>query len=223
MADAKGLFFPYRHKEIGEEIILFYKDKRFEQKNARSALGLITEEFPDLTTKEAVMQQKELMAQIEAEVKTSKGRGRRGGRSTRARGRRGRGRTLKSSQMGTIDSAFLNVLSREGYVPVQGHELAEEVQNTEEMIVQRKKKSTTDLDQVDITNANVTLEVDTNPEDKTNLDTDNLVADFDTDEKVVKVLDQLVLTTVVDSHNSEVDEQERIDRMKADQACGDYV
>ena len=36
------------------------------------------------------MQQKELMAQIEAEANTSKGRGKRGGRSTRARWIRGR-------------------------------------------------------------------------------------------------------------------------------------
>ena len=54
---------------------MYYKDKRFDQKNARSALGYITEEFPDLTPEEAVIQQKELLAQIEAEANTSKGKG----------------------------------------------------------------------------------------------------------------------------------------------------
>ncbi|KAL8102550.1 hypothetical protein AgCh_027165 [Apium graveolens] len=223
LVDAKGLFFPYRYKETGEEIILCYKDKRFEKKNARSALGSITEEFPDLTAEEAVMQQKELMAQIEAEANTFKGRGKRCGRSTRARGRGGRGRTSKPIQVTAFNSAFLNVLSREGYVPVQGHEGAEEVQKPEELTVQRKKRSAIDIDQDDTTNQNVTLEADTNPEVKADPDVVNLIADFDSDEKVIKALNALALTTVVTPHNSEVDEKERVDRRKADQACKDYV
>jgi len=59
---------------------LYYKDKKFEQKNSMSALGYITEEFSDLTPEEAVMQQKEILAQIEAEANTSKGRGKRCGK-----------------------------------------------------------------------------------------------------------------------------------------------
>ena len=118
------------------------------KKNVRSALGIITEEFLDLTTEEAVLQQKELLAQIEAEFKASREKGRSCGRSTRGRGRGGRGRTPKSSQLITIntppaqsrniiDSAFLNVLSKEGYVPVQGLEEEEEIQRAEEVITRR--------------------------------------------------------------------------------------
>ncbi|KAL8097904.1 hypothetical protein AgCh_030861 [Apium graveolens] len=124
------------------------------------------------------------MAQIEAEANTSKGRGKRGGRSTRARESRGRGRISNSSQ---------------------------EAEDTEEMIVQRKKKSTDDIAQVDITNSNMSLVADTNLEVKADPDAVNLIADFDTDEKVIKVLNE-----------STLDEQERIDRRKADQACSDY-
>ena len=40
---------------------------------------------------------------------------------------------------------------------------------------------------------------------------------------MVKTLNLLILTAVVDSHNSEVDEQERIDRRKADQECNAYL
>ena len=107
------------------------------------------------------MQQKELMAQIEVEANTSKGRGKRGGRATRARGRTGRGRIFNSSQGSVIDSAFLNVLFIKGFVPVQGNDVKEEVEDTEEMIVQRKKKSTANIAQVDITNANMSLVADT--------------------------------------------------------------
>ena len=52
-------------------VTLYYKDKRFEQKNARSALAQITEEFPDITTEEAIKQHKELLAQIESEARLS--------------------------------------------------------------------------------------------------------------------------------------------------------
>ena len=213
---ARGMFFPYKHKETGEVITLYYKDKKFEQKNARSALGTITEEFPDLTIEEAVLQQKDLLAQIEAEVRASREKGRRGGRSTRGRGREGRGRTLKSSQVITIntspaqsrnmiDPAFLDVLSREGYVPVQGLEEEEEVQKAEEVITRRKKKSTADIAQVDTAVPVTNSEADTNSEDNTNPD-EMLIADYDTDEKVVKILNLIILAAVVDSHYSEVDE-----------------
>ena len=87
------------------------------------------------------------MAQIEAEANTSKGRGKIGGRSVRARGRGGR--TSKSSQVTAFNSTFLNFLFREGYVPVQGHEGHEgdeEVQKPEELIIPRKKRSATDID-----------------------------------------------------------------------------
>ncbi|KAL8091524.1 hypothetical protein AgCh_033954 [Apium graveolens] len=223
LADAKGLFFPYRHKEIGEEIVLYYKDKRFEQKNARSALGYITEEFPDLTPEEAVMPQKELMAQIEAEANTSKGREKRGGRSTRARGRGARGRTSKLSQVTAFNSTFLNFLSREGYVPVQGHEEDEEVQKPEELIIQRKKRSATDIDQANTANQNVTPDANTNPEVKADPDAINLITDFDSDEKVIEALNKSALTRVVTSHISEVDEKENVDGRKADQACKYYI
>ena len=79
------MFFPYKHKETGEVITPYYNDKKFEQKNASSAFGTITEEFPDLTAEEAILQQKEILAQIEAEVRASREKGRRGGRSTRSR------------------------------------------------------------------------------------------------------------------------------------------
>ena len=83
------------------------------------------------------------MAQIEVEANTFNGRGKRGGRSTRVRGR---GRTSKLSQVTAFNSTILNVLSREGYVPVQGHKGAEEVQKPEELIIRRKKRSSTDID-----------------------------------------------------------------------------
>lgn len=59
----KVLFQYYRIKE-GEVVTLFYKDKTVEQKNSRSALARINEEFPDLTREEVIQQQKELLAQI---------------------------------------------------------------------------------------------------------------------------------------------------------------
>ena len=173
------------------------------------------------------------MAQIEAEVKASKERGRKGGRSTKSSGRGGRGRTPKPSQVitintppvqsrNTVDSAFLNVLSRESFVPVQGQE-EEEVQKAEEVILRRKKKSTTDIAQVDTAVLNANPEADTFPKDKSDPDDLFLIADHDTDEKVVKALNLMILTAVVDSHNSEVDEQERVINRKAEQTCNDYM
>ena len=73
------------------------------------------------------------MAQIEVEENISKRRGKRDGRTTRARG--GRGKISNSSQGSAIDSAFLNVLFREGFIPVQGNDVKEEAEDTEEMTV----------------------------------------------------------------------------------------
>ncbi|KAL8101171.1 hypothetical protein AgCh_033160 [Apium graveolens] len=153
LADAKGLFFPYRYKETDEEIVLYYKDKKFEQKNARSAIG-------------------------------------------------------------------------EGYVPVQGHEgheKDEEVQKPKELIIQRKKRPATDIDQANTANQSLTPDADTNPEVKADPDALNLITDFDSDEKVIEALNDSALTPVVTPHNSEVDEKEKVDRRKADQACKEYL
>ncbi|KAL8103414.1 hypothetical protein AgCh_027836 [Apium graveolens] len=219
------MFFPYRHKETGEEIVLYYKDKKFEQKNARNALGYITEEFTDLTPEEAVMQQNELLAQIKAEANTSKGRGKRGGRSVRARERgRGRGgRTSGSRQVTAFNSTFLNFLSREGYVNVQGNEKDKEVRKPEELIIPRKKRSATDIDQVDTSNQNVTLDAGTNPEVKGDPNVVNLITDFNSDEKMIKALNESTPSLVITPNILEADEKEKIDRGKSHQACKKYL
>ncbi|KAL8116906.1 hypothetical protein AgCh_023186 [Apium graveolens] len=149
------------------------------------------------------------MTQIEAEANISKGRGKRGGRSTRARGRGRGGRTSKSSQVTVFNSTFLNFLSREGYVPIQGHKGDEEVQKLEELIIPRKKRSATDIDQADTTNQNVTPDADTNPEVKADPDAMKLITNFDSDEKVIEALNESALTPIVTPHISEVDEKEK--------------
>jgi len=41
--------------------------------------------------------------------------------------------------------------------------------------------------------------------------------------QVIEALNESALTTVVTPHISEVDEKEKVDRRKDDQACKDYV
>ena len=125
--------------------------------------------------------------------------------------------------MTAFNSTFLNFLSREGYVPVQGNEEDKEVQKPEELIIPRKKRSATDIDQADTANQNVTPDADTNPEVKADPDAVNLITDFDSDEKVIKALNESAPSLVITPHISEADEKEKINRREADQACKEYL
>lgn len=106
-----------------------------EQLNARKALSHLSEEFPDLSSKEVLRQQKELIRQIQAQSETS---------------------TIRKK---------------------------------------KSKESTSDKAQVD---ANPDDFVTSNPNENT-----------DTDKECLDTLNIIALSTVVDSHNAEEDEEDK--------------
>ncbi|KAK1377273.1 hypothetical protein POM88_033466 [Heracleum sosnowskyi] len=190
--DAPNLFQSFKTKK-GDVVTLYHTNKRVQQLFARKALSTATEEYPDLSHEEFLSAQREMMESFKNPAP--------------ARGRGGRGR--RSAQIGRRSSSISIMPRKTRSRGLRIEEIPEPTQtlvvpdrstfgddgNVEEEPELRRKTRKSTL-------SNTNQIEDSNPD--TVPDT---VQDPD-ESDILQEVDLLILSTVVDSHNKEVDEEE---------------
>ncbi|KAK1362942.1 hypothetical protein POM88_038503 [Heracleum sosnowskyi] len=183
--DASNLFQKFTTRD-GNVITLYHTDKRVQQLFARKALSTASEEYPDLSQEEFLIQQREMMESFNnpAPARGRGGRGRRGARrgrrssSTPTMPRQTRSRILRIEEIpetskNPIDPVVRDIIEKED----------KEVSEEEPELRRRPKQSTLINNTVQIS--------DSNPD----------IAQDPDDSEILQEVDLLILSTVVDSHN----------------------
>ncbi|KAK1402214.1 hypothetical protein POM88_001819 [Heracleum sosnowskyi] len=184
--DASNLFQKFSTKD-GRIVTLYHTDKRVQQLYARKALSTASEEYPDLSHEEFLRLQRETM---ESYTAPSRGRG--------SRGRRGARRSRRGSSTQTVPRQTRSRGLRIEEIPEPIQTLVVPDRSTfgddgiveEEPELKRKSRKST------LSNTNQ-IE-DSNPDN---------IQDPDESE-ILQEVDLIILSTVVDCHNKEVDEEE---------------
>ncbi|KAK1373222.1 hypothetical protein POM88_029415 [Heracleum sosnowskyi] len=188
--DASNLFQKFSTKD-GRIVTLYHTDKRVQQLYARKALSTASEEYPDLSHEEFLRLQRETM---ESYTAPARGRG--------SRGRRGARRSRRGSSTQTVPRQTRSRGLRIEEIPEPIQTLVVPDRSTfgddgiveEEPELKRKSRKST------LSNTNQ-IE-DSNPDN---------IQDPDESE-ILQEVDLIILSTVVDCHNKEVDEEEEARR-----------
>ncbi|KAK1372218.1 hypothetical protein POM88_028411 [Heracleum sosnowskyi] len=194
--DASNLFQKFSTKD-GRIVTLYHTDKRVQQLYARKALSTASEEYPDLSHEEFLRQQREMMESFNNPA-PARGRG--------GRGRRGARRSRRGSSTQTIPRQTRSRGLRIEEIPEPIQTLVVPDRSTfgddgnieEEPLLRRKSRKSTlcNTNQIEESNPDVVP--------------DN-IQDHD-DSEIMQEIDLIILSTVVDSHNKEVDEEEEARR-----------
>ncbi|KAK1357004.1 hypothetical protein POM88_050260 [Heracleum sosnowskyi] len=192
--DASNLFPKFSTKD-GRIVTLYHTDKRVQQLFARKALSTASEEYPDLSHEEFLRLQRETMESYTAPARGRGGRGRRGARRSR-----------RGSSTQTVPRQTRSTWLRIEEIPEPIQTLVVPDRSTfgddgnieEEPELRRKSRKSTlcNTNQIEESNPDVVP--------------DN-IQDHD-DSKILQEIDLMILSTVVDSHNKEVDEEEEARR-----------
>ena len=234
--DAANLFQKYKTKD-GDVVTLYHQDKRVQQLFNRKALSLSSKDFPGMTQEEILKQQMEILESFnkESNPSTSRGRGRGRGRGGKRGGRKhpqpvsGQYKPSKSKGKKNAEAAPVLIIENSTAVRWDNDEESEDEQ--EQMVHRRRTRNASvtstqiistdgipdehvNTDEVPSTNANpdVNPDPDTDPDAGANPDVTPNPDVGDTDAlDSVKVM---VLTTVVDGHNKDIDEAEAKEKEK---------
>ncbi|KAK1394509.1 hypothetical protein POM88_013565 [Heracleum sosnowskyi] len=184
--DASNLFQKFSTKD-GRIVTLYHTDKRVQQLYARKALSTASEEYPDLSHEEFLRLQRET---IESYTAPARGRGSRGRRGAR-RSKRG-----SSTQILPRQTRSRGLRIEEIPEPIQTLVVPDRSTFGDDGIVEeepelRRKSSKSTL-------SNTNQIEDSNPDN---------IQDPDESE-ILQEVDLIILSTVVDCHNKEVDEEE---------------
>ncbi|KAK1387431.1 hypothetical protein POM88_015609 [Heracleum sosnowskyi] len=188
--DASNLFqkFSTQDRRI---VTLYHTDKRVQQLFARKALSTASEEYPDLSHEEFLRLQRETMESYTTPTKGRGGRGRRGAR----RGKRG-----YSTQTIPRQTRSRGLRIEEIPEPIQTlvvpdrSTFGDDGNIEEESKLRRKsrKSSLCNTNQIEESNPDVVPDNIQDPDDS----------------EILQEIDLMILSTVVDFHNKEVDEEE---------------
>ncbi|KAK1351406.1 hypothetical protein POM88_054379 [Heracleum sosnowskyi] len=191
--DASNLFQKFSTKD-GRIVTLYHTDKRVQQLFARKALSTASEEYPDLSHEEFLRQQREMMESFNNPV-PARGRG--------SRGRRGARRSRRGSSTQTIPRQTRSRGLRIEEIPepiqtlvVPNRSTFGDDGNIEEEPELRRKSTLYNTNQIEESNPDVVPDNIQDPDDS----------------EILQEIDLIILSTVVDSHNKEVDEEEEARR-----------
>ncbi|KAK1394678.1 hypothetical protein POM88_013734 [Heracleum sosnowskyi] len=194
--DASNLFQKFSTKD-GRIVTLYHTDKRVQQLYARKALSTASEEYPDLSHEEFLRQQREMMESFNNPA-PARGRG--------GRGRRGARRSRRGSSTQTIPRQTRSRGLRIEEIPEPIQTLVVPDRSTfgddgnieEEPVLRRKSRKSTlcNTNQIEESNHDVVPDNIQDPDDS----------------EILQEIDLIILSTVVDSHNKEVDEEEEARR-----------
>ncbi|KAK1367121.1 hypothetical protein POM88_042682 [Heracleum sosnowskyi] len=192
--DASNLFQKFTTKD-GRIVTLYHTDKRVQQLFARKALSTANEEYPDLTNEEFLKLQKEMMETYSVSTKGRESRGRRGARrsrrgsSTQTVPRQTRSRGLRIEEIPEpIQTLVVPDRSTFGDDGV--------VEEEPELRRKSRKSILCNTNQIEESNPDVVPDNIQDPDDS----------------EILQEIDLIILSTVVDSHNKEVDEEEETRR-----------
>ncbi|KAK1380079.1 hypothetical protein POM88_026823 [Heracleum sosnowskyi] len=188
--DASNLFQKFSTKD-GRIVTLYHTDKRVQQLYARKALSTASEEYPDLSHEDFLRLQRETMESYTAPARGRGSRGRRGAR----RSKRG-----SSTQILPRQTRSRGLRIEEIPEPIQTLVVPDRSTFGDDGIVEeepelRRKSSKSTL-------SNTNQIEDSNPDN---------IQDPDESE-ILQEVDLIILSTVVDCHNKEVDEEEEARR-----------
>ena len=234
--DAANLFQKYKTKD-GNVVTLYHQDKRVQQLFNRKALSLSSEDFPGMTQEEILKQQMEILESFnkESNPSTSRGRGRGRGRGGRRGGRKhpqpvsGQSKPSKSKVKKNTEAA--PVLTIENSTAVRWDNDEESEDEQEQMVHRRRSRNasvtstqiiSTDGNPDEHINTDEVPSTDANPDGNPDPDTDpdagaNPDATPNPDVGDTDALDSvkvMVLTTVVDGHNKDIDEAKAKEKEK---------
>ncbi|KAK1359921.1 hypothetical protein POM88_044395 [Heracleum sosnowskyi] len=192
LEDATNLFQKFTTRD-GNVVTIYHTDKRVQQLFARKALSTASEEYHDLSHEEFLNQQREMMESFKNHA-LARGRG--------GRGRRGANRGRSSSTQNMPRQTRSRSLRIEEFPePTQISVVPERSTFGDDGIIEEEPKLRRKPKQSTLI-SNTTQIPDSNPD---------IVPDTvqDPDEsEILQEVDLLILSTIVDSHNSEVDEEE---------------
>ncbi|KAK1356527.1 hypothetical protein POM88_049783 [Heracleum sosnowskyi] len=192
--DASNLFQKFTTKD-GRIVTLYHTDKRVQQLFARKALSTASEEYPDLSNEEFLRQQKEILESYSVSTRGRESRGRRGAR----RSRRG-----SSTQIVPRQTRSRGLRIEEIPEPIQTlvvpdrSTFGDDGNIEEEPELRRKSRKSTlcNTNQIEESNPDVVPDNIQDPDDS----------------EILQEIDLMILSTVVDSHNEEVDKEEEARR-----------
>ncbi|KAK1360233.1 hypothetical protein POM88_044707 [Heracleum sosnowskyi] len=194
--DASNLFQKFSTKD-GRIVTLYHTDKRVQQLYARKALSTASEEYPDLSHEEFLRKQREMMENFNNPA-PARGRG--------GRGRRGARRSRRGSSTQTIPRQTRSRGLRIEEIPEPIQTLVVPDKSTfgddgnieEEPVLRRKsiKSTLCNTNQIEESNPDVVPDNIQDPDDF----------------EIMQEIDLIILSTVVDFHNNEVDEVEEARR-----------
>ncbi|KAK1384549.1 hypothetical protein POM88_022284 [Heracleum sosnowskyi] len=201
LEDATNLFQKFKIRD-GNVVTLYYTDKRVQQLFARKTVSTASEEYPDLSHEEFLIQQREIMESFNNPA-PARGRGGRGRRSVRRGARRGISSSNQSMPRQTrsrgvrieeIPEASQTSIAPDTQ-PIRSI-IQEEDQEKDEgpQLRRRPRKSTLISNTAQIEDFNPDIVPD--------------IAQDPAESEILQEVDLLILSTVVDSHNEEVDEEE---------------
>ncbi|KAK1372772.1 hypothetical protein POM88_028965 [Heracleum sosnowskyi] len=187
--DASNLFQKFSTKD-GRIVTLYQTDKRVQQLFARKALSTASEEYPDLSHEEFLRLQRETMESYTAPARGRGSRGRRGARrnrrgsSTQTIPRQTRSRALRIEEIPEASQNLIDPIIKD----IMEKEDKEFVEEEPELKRKSSKSTLSNTNQIE----------DSNPDN---------IQDPDESE-ILQEVDLIILSTVVDCHNKEVDEEE---------------
>ncbi|KAK1352207.1 hypothetical protein POM88_053471 [Heracleum sosnowskyi] len=188
--DASNLFRKFSTSD-GRIVTLYHTDKRVQQLFARKALSTASEEYPDLSHEEFLRLQRETMESYSAPARGRGGRSRRGVK----RSRRG-----SSTQTVPRQTRSRGLRIEEIPEPIQTLVVPDRSTFGDDGIVEEESELRRKSSQSTLGNTNQ-IE-DSNPDN---------IQDPDESE-ILQEVDLMILSTVVDCHNKEVDEEEEARR-----------
>ncbi|KAK1402414.1 hypothetical protein POM88_002019 [Heracleum sosnowskyi] len=176
----------------GRIVTLYHTDKRVQQLFARKAISTVSEEYPDLSHEEFLRLQRETMESYTAPARGRGDRGRRGAR----RSRRGSSTQTVPRQTRSTGLRIEEIPEPTQTLVVPDRSTFGDDGNIEEEPELRRKSTLCNTNQIEESNPDVVPDNIQDPDDS----------------EILQEVDLIILSTVVDSHNKEVDEEEEARR-----------
>ncbi|KAK1390006.1 hypothetical protein POM88_018184 [Heracleum sosnowskyi] len=196
LEDAANIFQSFKTKK-GDVVTLYHTNKRVQQLFARKALSTATEEYPDLSQEEFLNAQREMMESFKNPA-PARGRGDRCRRSAQ-RGRRSSSIPIMPRQTRSGGLRIEEIPEPTQTLVVPDRSTFGDDGNVEEEPELRRKTRKSTL-------------INTNKIEDSNPDTAPYTVQDPDESDILQEVDLLILSTVVDSHDKEVDEEEEARR-----------
>ncbi|KAK1379789.1 hypothetical protein POM88_026533 [Heracleum sosnowskyi] len=202
--DVANLFQEFKTRD-GNVVTLYHTDKRVQQLFAKKALSTASEEYPDLSHEEFLSQQREMMESFNNPTPV-RGRGGRGRRSVRGGARRGRSSSNQTMPRQTRSRGLrieeIPDVTQSLIVPdtqLDRTTFGDEGIDEDEPQLRRRPRQPnliSNTNQIEDSNPDIVPDIVQDPDES----------------EILQEIGLIILSTVVDSHNEEVEKEEEVKR-----------